>query len=139
MIDDKRKKKKNTQSNISSVSSGCAGPSNRLASDDTIENIANGHILVDLSFGVESNEDVNEVVVEMATAFSYREDEVESVAPNEKERNKFRWSIESSWTSLEEALVFLEEEGFVNYDDSDLKCGQKFYFRCKRIPKSRKS
>lgn len=32
----------------------------------------------------------------------------------------------------------MKEEGFVIYDDSDLNMGQKFYFRCSRIPKDRK-
>lgn len=55
-----------------------------------------------------------------------------------KKRNKFQWTIDSEWDDLDKALDFLENEGFVNYDFSDLKCGLKFYFRCKLVPKQRK-
>lgn len=58
--------------------------------------------------------------------------------PEKKRRNNFNWTIDSTWDSLEDALMFLDDAGFVNYDCSDLKCGQKFYFRCKRVPKKRK-
>lgn len=57
----------------------------------------------------------------------------------QKKRNKFRWIVESKWDDFDEVLDFLESAGYVNFDSSDLKCGQKFYFRCKRIPKERKT
>lgn len=56
-----------------------------------------------------------------------------------KERNKFKWVEHSKFASLEEALEFLEGEGFVCYDDKELKIGQKFYFRCKKAPMSLKT
>lgn len=59
------------------------------------------------------------------------------IVTTKKKRNKFVWRIESEWDDLDAALEFLTNEGFVMYDWSDLKCGQKFYFRCKRIPKER--
>lgn len=55
-----------------------------------------------------------------------------------KKRNKFDWHIELESNDLDEALDYLEERNFVCYDYSDLKCGQKFYFRCKLVPKERK-
>lgn len=61
---------------------------------------------------------------------------VNVIAYTKKVRNKFKWVTHSKWNSLDEALDFLESEGFVCYDDSDLIIGQKFYFRCKRTPKS---
>lgn len=45
---------------------------------------------------------------------------------------------EAEWDSLEQVEEFLESEGFVLFDDKDLKMGQKFYFRCGKIPKDRK-
>lgn len=53
-------------------------------------------------------------------------------------RNKFNWKVHSKWDHLDKLADFLESEGFVVYDDRDLKIGQKFYFRCNRIPKDRK-
>lgn len=55
-----------------------------------------------------------------------------------KIRNKFKWHIELETDDLENALDYLEERNFVCFDYSELKCGQKFYFRCKSIPKERK-
>lgn len=61
---------------------------------------------------------------------------IKSFIANEKvQRNKFKWVLHSNWESLEEVEDFLDEEGFVCYDYSDLVCGQKFYFRCECIPK----
>lgn len=53
-------------------------------------------------------------------------------------RRKFVWVPHGQWNDLDEVLDFLEDEGFVLYDSSDLNIGQKFYFRCKRTPKSKK-
>lgn len=53
-------------------------------------------------------------------------------------RNKFNWVKHSEWEDFDEVLDFLENEGFVCYDDKDLQMGQKFYFRCRRTPKSLK-
>lgn len=111
-----------------------ASSSSGLAENSTNEDAAHDHIFMDLSFEIESNDDENAVESE--------KDESESalqIVPEVKKRNKFKWSIESTWDSLEDALMYLEEAGFVSYDYSDLKCGQKFYFRCKRIPKKRKT
>lgn len=60
------------------------------------------------------------------------------VEENKTKRNKFNWGTHSHWQSLDEVEEFLNSEGFVIHDDKDLKCGQKFYFRCMRIPKDRK-
>lgn len=57
---------------------------------------------------------------------------------NKIKRNKFKWKIHSTYNSLEEVEEFLESEGFVIYTDRDLKCGQKFYYRCMHVPKDRK-
>lgn len=53
-------------------------------------------------------------------------------------RKQYTWSEHSRWESLDEIGDFLESEGFVVFDDKELQCGQKFYFRCGRIPKNRK-
>lgn len=69
---------------------------------------------------------------------THDEVEISTVGSTQKKRNKFHWTIDSEWDDLDAALEFLEDAGFVNYDFSELKCGLKFYFRCKRIPKQRK-
>lgn len=43
-----------------------------------------------------------------------------------------------TYENLDDALDYLENEGFVHYDDSDLNIEQKFYFRCKKTPKTAK-
>lgn len=93
----------------------------------------------DLSFEIESAEFINEgtVVVEPELGEEEEIQSAQQVVPEAKKRNKFKWNIESTWNTLEDVLMFLEEAGFVNYDCSELKCGQKFYFRCKHIPKKR--
>lgn len=57
---------------------------------------------------------------------------------NKKKRNKFAWVKEKVVKDLDEAVDYVTDQGFKLYDDSDLKCGQKFYFRCGKIPKCRK-
>lgn len=54
-----------------------------------------------------------------------------------KTRNKFIWT-ETEWDSLDAVEEFLDAEGFALFDDKDLAMGQKFYFRCNKIPKDRK-
>lgn len=53
-------------------------------------------------------------------------------------RQNFKWEVHSKYNSLEEVEQFLEAEGFVLYDNKDLVCGQKFYYRCGCIPRDRK-
>lgn len=105
---------------------------------------------MDLSFENESSdknnsENTNNIIdddaeIEIQSACENHGDNIElKTNTAQKVRNKFKWHIQSEWTNLDEALDFLEDEGFVNYDYSDLKCGMKFYFRCKRIPKERET
>lgn len=54
----------------------------------------------------------------------------------EPKRNKFMWTPFREWDDLDTVLDFLEEEGFVDYDEKNLVKGQKIYFRCKRVPKA---
>lgn len=60
-----------------------------------------------------------------------------SIDTEPKQRKKHNWT-ETEFESLDSVEEFLESEGFVLYDDKILKIGQKFYFRCQRIPKDRK-
>lgn len=107
---------------------------------------------MDLSFECESSDkdgsdnakvigdDDDDVGVEMACACENSSENNElTINTTQKNRNKFEWNIHSEWQDLDEALDSIENEGFVNYDYSDLKCGQKFYFRCKLIPKEQKT
>lgn len=96
---------------------------------------------MDFSFDNDDvNDDVNEIGIELAT--SQNEDDIEMVINTDentqKKRNKFQWSIDSEWDDLDKAIDHIENEGFINYDHSDLKCGLKFYFRCKLVPKKHK-
>lgn len=92
--------------------------------------------LIDLSF--EDNDDANIEIVTVPTIESDKNEDVIDTIPAKKARNKFTWVTHSTYTNLDEALDFLESEGFVYYDDSDLICGQKFYYRCKKTPKAKK-
>lgn len=103
--------------------------------------------MMDLSFETDDNNDDkgndnDDIEVEMATNHENSEnaenDYNVSIDKPPKKRNKFNWHIELESDDLDQALDYLEERGFVCYDYSDLKCGQKFYFRCKTIPKERK-
>lgn len=70
---------------------------------------------------------------------SEKEVDVENVENDEiSKRNKHTWTEHSRWNSLDDVGDFLEAEGFVVFDDKELKCGHKFYLRCSRIPKDRK-
>lgn len=98
-------------------------------------------ILTDLSFESDSNdkEDANNVDdIELISTCEKENDKELNIMTSQKKRNKFVWVTHSEWEDLDAALDYLENEGFVHYDSSDLKCGQKFYFRCKLIPKEQK-
>lgn len=100
-------------------------------------------ILLDLSFesSNDDNDEANDIEIGIAPTTSKTTDECDSVnviISEVKTRNKFVWRIDCEWDSLDEALNFLEKQGFTCYDFSDLKCGLKFYYRCKQIPRSRK-
>lgn len=53
-------------------------------------------------------------------------------------RNKFVWETYAEYDDVKKAMDFLNSEGFVSYDTKELISGQKIYFRCKHVPKSRK-
>lgn len=92
------------------------------------------NILSDLSF---ENNDMDGVNVVLKS----KEKVVENISTNKnvkKTRNRFTWATEKVGNSLDEAVDNIMSEGFKLYDDHDLKCGQKFYFRCGTIPKARK-
>lgn len=103
-------------------------------------------ILIDLSFEtdvVPENDENDDIQIELSSAQKNEdgtnEELVLSAEENvQKKRNKFQWSIDSEWDDIDKALDYLEDQGFVNYDYSDLKCGLKFYYRCKLVPKRRK-
>lgn len=101
-------------------------------------------ILLDLSFESSNDDKDNDIDIdiEIAPTTAKTTDECDSVnviIPDGKTRNKFEWRIDSEWDILDEALNFLDKQGFTCYDFSDLKCGLKFYFRCKQIPRARKT
>lgn len=58
--------------------------------------------------------------------------------PSRKDRKKHTWVTEASYDDLDEALDHIRAEGFVLHNNHDLKCGQKFHFRCKHVPSDRK-
>lgn len=97
---------------------------------------------MDLSFESNNGDKVNDNNIEVEIAQTKTTDEsdtVNIVSDVKQKRNKFNWRILSEHDSLDDALNFLEEERFVCYDYSNLKCGLKFYLRFKEIPKERKT
>lgn len=105
----------------------------------------NEPIFMDLSFGSDSavdNDIENEVQIELAVPLENQIDEIHEIVTNDapvpKKRQQIKWSVDSEWGDMDKAIDFLEDKGFVNYDYSDLKCGLKFYYRCKLVPKEHK-
>lgn len=90
-------------------------------------------VFVDLSFEADTCSDAHDVIRDPIINNSNGNGNVDVM---ERVRNKFKWSLHSEWNDLEDAINFLENEGYVHYDDSNLKIGQKFYFRCKKTPKT---
>lgn len=110
-------------------------------------NEVDDHILMELSFETDEVAEIDKdnELIEIAPSQENADDELsndEVLITTEKnaapKRNKFHWTVHSEWDDLDNALDFIDDEGFVNYDYSDLKCGLKFYFRCKLVPKKRK-
>lgn len=58
--------------------------------------------------------------------------------PIHKERKKHTWITEETYEDLQEAIDHINGEGFVLHNSHDLKCGQKFHFRCKKVPSDKK-
>lgn len=58
--------------------------------------------------------------------------------PSRKDRKKHIWSTEASYEDLDEAIDHINAKGFVLHNNHDLKCGQKFHFRCKNVPSDRR-
>lgn len=99
-------------------------------------------ILPDLSFESSEDDDKNDDNddnVAILLASSGCEENVIKTSNEIKKRNKFSWVKQKVTKDLDEAVDSIVAEGFKLYDDHDLKCGQKFYFRCGKIPKSRKT
>lgn len=57
---------------------------------------------------------------------------------SKKQRNKFEWTEDKKFTTLKEAEDYLISQEFVFFDVKNLISGQKFYYRCSKIPKDRK-
>lgn len=99
---------------------------------DTLDEVVIKDIFLDLSFESDAEtECVNDLegVSETCNVNVIEE-------PKKRVRNKFNWVKHSEWDSFDAALDYLEEQSFVLYDDKTLKMGQKFYFRCRKRPKS---
>lgn len=96
--------------------------------NDIINSVACGDNVHDESLLFEDDDDEEEESVLKTT--------VEKTT--ESKRKKHIWTEHSKWDSLDAVDDYLTAEGFVLFDDQDLKMGQKFYYRCSRIPKDRK-
>lgn len=101
----------------------------------TLSNNENNDQSFELSF--ESNAD--DIPDDINVVFVTSEPDEQSIEVNaeKKKRNSFKWTKVAVGKSLDEAVDVIVEEGFKLYDDKDLKCGQKFYFKCECTPKSR--
>lgn len=91
-------------------------------------------ILPQLSFADGNEDDV--AVVEMVNE-SVGFIQVETIR-EDPQKKKHEWITEAIYNDLEEAIEHLEEKGFILHVEHDLKCGQKFHFRCKCVPKLQK-
>lgn len=126
--------------------------SKRKRSQDEWQNISKRNKTSDSNEEPSANEDEEKNDSFDSLIFEGSETEIEDVVPVEiatsdslkihvataiESRKKHNW-IDSEWKSLEDVEEFLDSDGFVLFDDKDLKIGQKFYFRCSEIPKDRK-
>lgn len=93
-------------------------------------------IMPEISFEGNSNDEDDDIDIMLAPGKSA--ENIAQISNENKKKNKFSWVRERFTKDLDEAVDSIFEEGFKLYDSNDLKCGQKFYFRCGRIPKSRK-
>lgn len=84
----------------------------------------------DLSF--EDSVDSADIAISQSNSDVNREIEVVATATK---RRKLDWQTEKIFENFDDALKFVEESGFKNYKFEDLKCGQKYHYRCKLIPK----
>lgn len=97
-------------------------------------------ILPELSFESTTNndnsdgDDIGQIVIAPSTLV----ETVSEMINNKKKRNKFTWVKEKVTNDLDEAVDDIIDQDFKLYNDHDLKKGQKFYFRCGKIPKSHK-
>lgn len=96
-------------------------------------------MLPELSFESTTNNDDDVDVIVMAPNKGVENINIDKISDEKKKRNKFSWVKVKVTKDLDEAIDSINDEGFKLYDDNDLKCGQKFYFRCGKIPKSRKT
>lgn len=83
-------------------------------------------LLMDLSFesfnGDESEDKNNDKEpITLAPSLEIDESEVVDIVTTVKKRNKFKWAIDSEWNNLDEALDFLEENGFKCFDNIFIK------------------
>lgn len=96
---------------------------------------------MDLSFESDDDDNGNEATKkdDVEIKIASQQENVESIHSDKppKKRNKHIWHIERETDDADGAIDFLDESGFVCYDYKNLKIGQKFYFRCRSIPKER--
>lgn len=95
--------------------------------------------MMNLSFESDNDGDGAKTKDDVEIEIASQQENVESIHSDkpQKERNKHIWHIERETDDVDGAIDFLDESGFVCYDYKDLKIGQKFYFRCRSIPKER--
>lgn len=103
---------------------------------DCLNETSNENVFIDLSFEATNDNEVDNNDADELNTEAEIDLNNDNIENSLKIRNKFKWSTFKKFDELDDAFDFLEEEGFVCYDDSDLKMGQKFYFRCKKTPKA---
>lgn len=128
----------NFQEKKSSKTSNSAEIDPTSSQSDRLNETAHENVFLDLSFesnasNDDSNDDTNHINQEINPSIDNSENNEHN---KEKIRNKFEWSNFKEFGQLDDAFDFLEDEGFVCYDDKNLNMGQKFYYRCKKTPKA---
>lgn len=131
-----RQKRKRNVENDDDLEMSSQSESKKCKSTDVIEN--NNNDSFDQLIFEESDADDNpkEATTEIVEIDKLNALKI-NVATESKQKRKHNWT-QTEWESLEEVEEFLESEGFVLFDEKNLKIGQKFYFRCNEIPKDRK-
>lgn len=93
------------------------------------------------SFGSSSSEDINhDIDFGISYALARCSDDDSIIIENaidtlkETKPKRFKW-VESIWNSFDELIAFLQGNNFSQYDYKNLAKGDKYYFRCNKVPK----
>lgn len=91
-------------------------------------------IMLDLSFESDGNESDSRVPSEVNHRIH-----IPSITQPIKTKKYYDWQTKTMFENFEEAFNYLKDEDFSCYEVAEPKSGQKFYFRCTKVPKASKA